>query len=164
MLSRALQLTQVLRARHPRAAAAVACSWMLVSCHSKTAEPVASPVPVQVTKAVRQTVPVMVQYVAHTQAVQEITLVPRVDGTLDLVAFRDGSLVHKGQLLMRIQQEQYIAAVSAAQGELDKAQANLARAQSNVQDQVAASKLASGYGTSGEQISRLPKRLRPVED
>lgn len=84
----------------------------------------------------------MVEYVAHTDAVQQIALVPRVEGTLELVAFRNGSVVHKGQLLMQIQQDQYVAAVQAAQGDLDKAQANLARAQSNVQDQVAAAKLA----------------------
>ena len=148
MLGGALQyFTSVVRSRYPFVVALVAGSSQLVSCHGKTAEPVALPVPVQVTKALRQTVPVMVEYVAHTQAVQEITLVPRVEGTLDLVAFRDGSLVHKGQLLMRIQQDQYLAAVSAAQGDLDKAQANLARAQSNVQDQVAASKLAQAVAS-----------------
>jgi len=119
------------------------CLW---SCHTKSA-PAPPPVAVQVAPVVRKTVPVMVQYVAHTEAVQEITLVPRVDGVLELVAFANGSLVHKGQLLMRIQQDQYLAAVQAAQGDVDKAQANLARAKSNVQDQVAASKLAQALAT-----------------
>ncbi|MBV8461230.1 MAG: efflux RND transporter periplasmic adaptor subunit [Candidatus Eremiobacteraeota bacterium] len=159
MSGRALRYsTKAPRARSLFVALIATASLLLGSCHGKTPAPVASPVPVQVTRAVRQTVPVMVEYVAHTQAVQEITLVPRVEGTLDLVAFRDGSLVHKGQLLMRIQQDQYLAAVSAAQGDLDKAQANLARAQSNVQDQVAAAKLAQAvaqYQYAKVELARM---------
>ncbi len=132
---------------------------ILVACHgnSGAALPQAPP-PVSVTKVIQKTVPEMVEYVAHTQAVQEIALVPRVEGTLEQVTFRNGSLVHKGQLLMVIQQDQYKAAVEAAQGDVDKAQADLVRAKSNVADQTAKAKLAqaiASYEYQKVQLARM---------
>jgi membrane fusion protein, multidrug efflux system len=140
------------------------CIMMLAflsACHGKTAAPAAAPVPVQVAKAIQKTVPVMVEYVAHTEAVQEINIVPRVDGVLELVNFRDGSVVHKGQLLIRIQQDQYKAAVQAAQGDLDKAKADLVRAKSNVADQTSKAKLAQAVSAFEYQKVQLA-RMTPL--
>ncbi len=131
---------------------------LMPACHGKANAPPPAPIPVQVVKAVQKTVPVMVEYVAHTEAVQEIGLVPRVEGVLELVNFRDGSVVHKGQLLIRIQQDQYKAAVQAAQGDLDKAQADLVRAKSNVADQTSKAKLAqavASYEYQKVQLARM---------
>jgi membrane fusion protein (multidrug efflux system) len=140
--------------------AAALAAW---GCQSQSGLPPPQPVPVKVAKVIQKTVPVTVQYVAHIQAVQEIELAPRVEGTLERVAFRDGSLVHQGQLLLQIQQDQYVAAVQAAQGQLDKAQADLARAQSNVQDQVAKAKLAQSIAALHYAADELA-RIKPLAE
>ncbi len=128
------------------------------ACHSNSAPAARPPVPVLVTKVIQKSVPVMVEYVAHAEAVQQIDLVPRVDGILESVDFRDGSVVHQGQLLIQIQQDQYRAAVQAAQGDLDRAQANLVRANSNVMNQTAEAKLAqavAAYNYQKVQLARM---------
>src|SRR5215469_5410853 len=136
---------------------------LLAGCSRQSGLPPAQPVPVKVAVVQRKTVPVLVQYVAHIDAVQQIALVPRVEGTLEKVSFKDGSLVHQGQLLMQIQQDQYVAQVEAAQGQLDKAQADLARAQSNVQDQVAKAKLAQAIASLHYALDELD-RMRPLAE
>jgi RND family efflux transporter MFP subunit len=132
---------------------------LVCACHGTSGPTIAqAPPTVTVTRVIQKTVPVLVQYVAHTQAVQEIDLVPRVEGTLEQVKFRNGSVVHQGQLLMVIQQDQYKAAVQAAQGDVDKAQADLVRAKSNVADQTAKAKLAqavAAYEYQKVQLARM---------
>ncbi|MBV8170305.1 MAG: efflux RND transporter periplasmic adaptor subunit [Candidatus Eremiobacteraeota bacterium] len=147
--------------RSGRAGPIALAVFLLAGCGGQSGLPPAQPVPVKVAVVERKTVPVMVQYVAHVQAVQEIALVPRVEGTLEKVSFKDGSLVHQGQLLMQIQQEQYLAQVEAAQGQLDKAQADLARARSNVQDQVAKAKLAQAIASLHYALDELD-RVKPL--
>ncbi len=120
---------------------------------SQTSAP-APPAVVQVTKAVRRTVPITAEYIAQTQALQAVDLVPRVEGVLEHVYFQNGSLVRKGQVLMQIQQAQYQAGVQAAQGSLDKAQADLVRAKSNVQNETAACE--AGASPSGPALSDRP--------
>jgi membrane fusion protein (multidrug efflux system) len=124
---------------------ALGCS--LAACGSKAPPPPPPAVPVQVAKAVQKTVPITADYVAQTQAMQQVDLVPRVEGFLEHVYFNNGSLVRRGQLLMQIQQDQYQAAVLSAKGALDKANADLVRAKSNVQDQTAKAKLAQAVAS-----------------
>ena len=155
------------KSAYPRALGSLALAAALAGCHGQTSAPAAAPVPVSVEKVVRQDVPVMADYVAHTEAVQQVDLVPRVDGYLQTVNFRDGSFVHQGQLLMQIQPEQYQAAVLAAQASLDKGNANLVRAESNVADQTAKAQVAADAAVyfravkqSCRSSSRLPRRRR----
>ncbi|HZZ64863.1 MAG TPA: efflux RND transporter periplasmic adaptor subunit [Candidatus Baltobacteraceae bacterium] len=119
------------------------------------------PPAVQVTQAVQRTVPITAEYVAQTQALQSVDLAPRVEGILEHVYFHNGSLVHKGQTLMQIQQDQYEASVQAAQGGLDKAQADLLRAKSNVQNQTALAKLTQALASLNYQTVQLA-RMKPL--
>jgi membrane fusion protein (multidrug efflux system) len=136
-------------------------SVLAASCGSKGTQLPNSTVPVAVTKVVQTSVPVMVEYVAHVEAMQQIDLVPRVEGILESVDFRNGSVVHQGQVLMQLQQDQYLAAVQAAQGDLDKAQANLVRAKSNVMNQTAEAKLAQAVAAYEYQKAQLA-RMGPL--
>ncbi|HXW51369.1 MAG TPA: efflux RND transporter periplasmic adaptor subunit [Candidatus Acidoferrales bacterium] len=131
------------------------------SCGGKTPQVAKGPVPVLVTRVQQTSVPVMVEYVAHAESIQQIDLVPRVEGVLEGVYFRNGSVVHRGQILMQIQQDQYLAAVQAAQGDLDKAQAQLVRAKSNVQNQTAEAKLAQALAAYQYQKTQLA-RIGPL--
>lgn len=132
----------------------------LAACSAKPAAK-AAPVPVQVASVDRRTVPLMAQYVAQTQAMQQVELVPRVEGTLDHIYFTNGSFVQRGDLLMDIQADQYEAQVLAAQGGLDKANADLARAKANVQDVTAKAKLAQALAAFHYQQVELA-RMAPL--
>ena len=107
------------------------------------------------------TVPVTAEYVAQTQARQQVELTARVQGTLEHIYFKNGSLVHRGQTLMQIQQEPYLADVEAAKGALQKARADLMHASSNVADQAAKAKLAQAIAAYEYQKVELA-RMGPL--
>jgi membrane fusion protein (multidrug efflux system) len=137
---------------------AVGLACGLAACGGKEPPPAPPPVPVHVAKVVRETVPQTADYVGQTQALQEVDLVPRVEGYLENVYFKNGSFVHQGQVLMQIQPEQYQAQVLAAQGTLQKAQADLVRAKSNVQNETAEAKLQqaqAAYEYQKVQLARM---------
>jgi RND family efflux transporter MFP subunit len=139
-------------------AAVAVASAIVSSCGGNQASLPKASVPVAVTRVIQTSVPVMVEYVAHAESIQQIDLVPRVEGILEHVYFRNGSVVHKNQVLMQIQPDQYEAAVQAAQGDLDKAQAQLVRAKSNVQNETAEAKLAqalAAYHYQKVQLARI---------
>jgi len=71
------------------------------------------------------------QFVGRFQAVDEVTLRSRVNGYLDQVHFKDGSVVKKGDLLFTIDQRPYQAAYDAAKSQVDVATSalNFAKAQ-----------------------------------
>lgn len=108
-----------------------------------------------------ENVPVNAEYVAQTQALQEVDLVARVQGVLEHIYFKNGTLVHQGQVLMQLQQDEYLAQVEAARGALQKARADLVRAKSNVQDQTAKAKLAQALAAFGYQKVELA-RMGPL--
>ncbi len=115
----------------------------------------------RVARARVTTVPVTAEYVAQTQAQQQVDLTARVQGTLEHIYFKNGSLVRRGQTLMQIQQEPYQADVLAAQGALQKARADLMHASSNVSDQAAKAKLAQAIAAYEYQKIELA-RIGPL--
>lgn len=72
-----------------------------------------------------QTVPISNDYEGALGAIESVELRARVEGTLDRAPFKEGALVHKGDLVFQIQQNQYVAALEAAQAQLAQAQGNL---------------------------------------
>jgi membrane fusion protein (multidrug efflux system) len=102
-----------------------ACS----STRGDSAQP--SPPPVAVVTAIvhRQTVPISADFVASTAAMQSVDVKARVQGTLEGVYFKPGTVVRQGRLLFKIQPEKYLAAVQAAQASLLKGNADLRKAQ-----------------------------------
>jgi RND family efflux transporter MFP subunit len=72
------------------------------------------------------------EFVGRTQAVQTAELRPRVTGTLETVAFRDGAAVQNGDLLFTIDPRPFQAALDAAEADLKLAQADLLLQQQNV--------------------------------
>jgi membrane fusion protein (multidrug efflux system) len=109
------------------------CGVLLLSgCSSaRGTEAGPTPPPAVVTTAVlgRRTVPIEADFVASTGAVQSVDVHARVEGTLDRVYFKEGTLVHQGQLLFGLQRDKYVAAVQAAQASRMKADADLRKAQ-----------------------------------
>ena len=111
------------------AAALLAAGIWLTGCgHGNTEnEANASPPPAEVVVATvrAETVPISNDYEGALGAIESVELRARVEGTLDRAPFKEGTLVQKGDVVFQIQQNQYVAALQAAQAQLATAQGNL---------------------------------------
>jgi membrane fusion protein (multidrug efflux system) len=113
----------------------VLCSvaLMTLSACAKDAPPAAPPPPeVMVTDAIQRDVPVSMELVGQAKGFQDVEIRARVEGFLEQVAFAEGSLVRKGQLLYVIDRKPLEAAVASAKGQLATAQARLEKAKNDV--------------------------------
>lgn len=90
------------------------------------------PMPVMVTPATQQNVPVIGHWVATTDGYVNAQIQPQVSGYLIRQDYREGSEVHKGQVLFEIDPRPFQAVLDAANASLAQAQAQLKLAQINV--------------------------------
>lgn len=91
--------------------------------------PPAFPVPVSVIS--KTTVPVYLEYVGTTEAIREVTLQAKVGGYLQETGITDGADVKEGDLLYRIDPDDYQAALDQAKARLQGDQAALEYATSS---------------------------------
>ncbi len=103
---------------------AVAAAGFLSGCSKQTATQ-AAPAPPKVTVAypVKKTVTDWDEFTGRFDAVEEVQVRARVGGFVTGVQFRDGALVHKGDLLYLIDARPFEATAAQAQGQLDDARA-----------------------------------------
>jgi len=109
----------------------VAVSLSLVSCgDSKPAGPQAPPpTPVDVYTVASGKATYFDSYPGTATPLNQVDIKPQVSGNIIGIYFKDGQEVKKGQRLYEIDQQQYKAAVEAAEANVDVARANLAKAQ-----------------------------------
>jgi membrane fusion protein (multidrug efflux system) len=101
------------------------CLGLLTGCKSGGPPPGAGgfgPLPVQVSTAVQQDVPLTGEWVATTDGFVNAQIQPQVSGYLIRQDYKEGSAVHKGQVLFEIDPR-------PLQAVLDQAKASLAQAQ-----------------------------------
>ncbi|GAB2175542.1 efflux RND transporter periplasmic adaptor subunit [Dongia sp. agr-C8] len=91
--------------------------------------PQAFPVPVAVVS--KTTVPVYLEYVGSTEAIREVTLQAKVGGYLQETGVPDGADVNEGDLLYRIDPDDYQAVLDQAKARLQSNQAALEYATSS---------------------------------
>jgi membrane fusion protein (multidrug efflux system) len=104
-----------------------------VSACSKEAPPAAPPPPeVLVTVPVQRDVPVYMDLVGQAVGFQDVEIRARVEGFLEKVAFTEGTLVRKGQLLYEIDRKPLEASVANAKANLATWQARLEKAKNDV--------------------------------
>ena len=111
------------------------CGVLLLaaSACSKEAPPAAPPPPeVLVTEPVQRDVPVYMELVGQAVGFQDVEIRARVEGFLETVAFTEGSLVRKGQLLYRIDPKPLQAILANAKANMATAQARLEKATNDV--------------------------------
>jgi multidrug efflux system membrane fusion protein len=98
---------------------------------ARTASKGAGGVPVVVTEAVMQSLPVRLSGIGNAEAVATVAVKARVDGQILSVNFKEGEEVRKDAILFRIDQRPYEAALRQAEANYlrDKAQRDHARAQ-----------------------------------
>ena len=68
------------------------------------------------------------RFVAHAEAVQEVELLPQVDGYIKDIRFKEGDIVQAGQLLYVLDDERYQAVVKQRLADLSAAEAEARRA------------------------------------
>lgn len=96
------------------------------------ASPAASPaLPVPVTSVVKRTIPVYLDYSARTEAIREVSLQAKVAGYIQSQSAQDGADVNEGDLLYKIDDRDYGAALDQAKAQAERNLAALDYARSN---------------------------------
>ncbi len=90
-------------------------------------------VPVAVSPAGRRDMPVYVSGLGTVEAFYTVVVKPRIDGQVTQVYFKEGQNVKKGQMLVQIDPRPYQVAVSQAEAQLFKDQAQLTIQKRNFQ-------------------------------
>ncbi|RFU49162.1 efflux RND transporter periplasmic adaptor subunit [Paraburkholderia sp. DHOC27] len=109
-------------------AVVVAVAATAYHLHGSGAAPVAAPpaAPVAVSAPLQRNIEARLGFLGQFSAVDRVELRAQVGGTLTQIAFKDGDIVHKGDLLFQIDPEPYQIKLSEATAQLESAQARLA--------------------------------------
>ena len=112
--------------------AAAAMTAALGAACEKPVPVAAPPTEVYVENVVQKDVPVYLELVGQTQGFQDVDIRARVEGFLETVNFREGSLVRKGTLLYEIDRKPLEATLAATKAELATSQARLEKTKNDV--------------------------------
>lgn len=88
--------------------------------------------PVPVTKVVRRTVPVHLEYAARAEAIRQVTLQAKVTGFVMEQAVPDGAEVQTGDLLYRLDPRDFQASLDQARAQVQRDAASLDYVRSNL--------------------------------
>lgn len=102
-------------------------------CQAKSAPSLPPPPDVEVTTVIQQDVPVVSEWVATTDGYINAQISPQVTGYLVAQTYREGSYVHKNDVLFEIDPRPFQAALDLAQGQLAQAGAQLGKARLDVE-------------------------------
>ena len=92
-------------------------------CGQKPASQAPPPPTVTVAKPVKKEIVEWLYFTAQTQAIDTVTITPRVTGYIDNITFKEGDIIDFGDLLFVIDPRPYQAALDQAKGQLEQAQA-----------------------------------------
>jgi len=90
------------------------------------------PLDVNVIKIEPVNAPVVFQFVGQAKSSLQVEIRARVDGFLDKVAYEEGEMVEKGQVMFELDKKPYQASLQQAKGELALQQARLDTASANL--------------------------------
>lgn len=112
------------------AAVILAISATAAHMHWPSAAPVASPPPpsVAISAPLQRDIEGRLGFLGQFSAVNRVDLRAQVGGTLVQINFKDGDIVHKGDVLFEVDPEPYQIKLSQATAELESANARLALA------------------------------------
>lgn len=99
-------------------------------------------------------------YVGRFEASQAVDIRPRVSGALTAIHFRDGQIVHKGQLLFTIDPRPFAAALAEARARAASAATALTLARA---DLARANRLIADQAVSAEEVDSLKARVQSAE-
>lgn len=118
--------------------AAVICVAAGAFIYASRGEPVAAAapsgppaMPVPITSVIKKTIPVYLEYSARTESIREVSLQAKVAGYIQSQPAADGANVKEGDLLYKIDERDYRAALDQARATAQRDVAALRYAQSN---------------------------------
>jgi membrane fusion protein (multidrug efflux system) len=147
------------------AAVAAAALAITSGCGGKS-EPKATattlpPPAVVVAEVTQRTVPIYSEFVGQTQANETVELRARVEGILQKIHFKEGTLVKKGDLLFSIDKAPFEAALQSAKAVQAKAESDFAQAQQRTDVIQAQAELADARATLSKTEQDL-ERMVPL--
>jgi membrane fusion protein (multidrug efflux system) len=98
----------------------------------KASAPPPKPPEVEVADVIQKDVPIVSEWTATLDGYVNAQIQPRVSGYLTKQDYKEGSYVHKGQVLFEIDPRPFVAALNQAKGQLAQAEAALGKAQQDV--------------------------------
>ena len=135
---------------------AIAGSWALLGehggSHAQAAGAGGALPEVTVARALLRPVSNSADFTGRVQAVDSVQVRPRVGGYVDSVSFKEGALVHKGDVLFRIDPRPFQAEVDRLAANRSQAQAELGLAQANAQR---GRRLLDQHAIAQEEADRL---------
>jgi membrane fusion protein (multidrug efflux system) len=109
------------------------CAVSLAACGGKPApEAGLQAVPAGVITVTGGDVPYAAEFVGETESSQEVEIRARVEGFLESIAYREGSVAQKGDVLFQMDRKPFEASLDAARAELQAQQARLTTASANL--------------------------------
>src|SRR5436305_12470154 len=109
----------------------IAAGLVCAAC-DKSAPPPPPPPEVAIGAAVQQDVPIYTEMVGQTSGAEDVEIRARVEGYVDRVAYTEGSVVHKGELMYLIDPKPFDAVLAGAQADLATWQARLDKTKNDV--------------------------------
>jgi membrane fusion protein, multidrug efflux system len=134
---------------------ALAMAWLVPSTLAAQDEPV--PVQVTVAKPVVRDVIETDDFIGRFQASESVSIRSRVGGYLDKVAFKDGQIVKRGDLLFQIDQRPFTTALNEATARLAVAKSTLIYAQAQFD------RVNTLVRSGSQSVSTLDDRRRDLE-
>jgi membrane fusion protein (multidrug efflux system) len=110
----------------------LATALVCAGCEQEAPPPPPPPPEVTVGAVVQQDVPIYQELVGQTSGKEDIEIRARVEGYIDRVAYTEGSVVRKGDLMYVIDPKPLEAALAQAKGDLATWQARLDKAKNDV--------------------------------
>ncbi|NIE64302.1 efflux RND transporter periplasmic adaptor subunit [Burkholderia sp. Ax-1719] len=107
--------------------AVAATAWHLRSSHTEAAAAPPAP-PVAISAPLQHDIETRLGFLGQFSAVNRVEIRAQVGGTLTQINFKDGDIVHKGDLLFEVDPEPYQIKLSEATAQLESANARLALA------------------------------------
>jgi membrane fusion protein (multidrug efflux system) len=99
---------------------------------AKAAGPPAKPPEVEVAEVIQKDVPIQSDWTATLDGYVNAQIQPHVSGYLTKQNYKEGSYVHKGQVLFEIDERPFVATLNETKGQLAQAQAALGKAEQDV--------------------------------
>lgn len=110
------------------------CALALTGCGGGEQTPKSEPQAVPATTIVVTAgdIPYEAEFVGETVSSQEVEIQARVEGFLESIDYREGTVVRKGDVLFQMDRKPFQASLDAARAELQAQQARLATASANL--------------------------------
>jgi len=108
---------------------ALVCAFLLNGCKKeKTSVATVQTVEVTAVKVEPRTVPITSEWIAQTESSRQVEIRARVEGILEKRVYREGSLVHEGEVMFEMERKPFEARLALVKAELGEQEARLANA------------------------------------